>query len=111
MISFQGGRVVKRVFYNKKGQIHRIGDKPALIYQPSSDRKCVEYYQNGVLHRFSNPAKICWIDDEVVSEQFYLNGSEKSYKMHLAKKVLEKSHTRRIPNSATSMITAMAGLE
>jgi hypothetical protein len=46
------GRPVEKKWFNLKGQLHRDGDKPAVV-----TTEMLEWYQNGKLHREHGPAR------------------------------------------------------
>jgi hypothetical protein len=56
------------LWHNKNGQLHREGDKPAVIY--SNGDKC--WCKNGKLHRENNPAVVYYDGGEA----WYLNGQQ-----------------------------------
>ena len=53
-------------YYNKKGELHRENNQPAVHYFDGNDF----YFVNGKLHNEKGPA-ITWWDN---SSEFYLNG-------------------------------------
>lgn len=78
------------IFYNEEGEIHRSGDKPAVIrFRETSEVyrngelitdydeltmfvSCeLEYYVNGQLHREGDKPAIIWYDG---SKEYYMNG-------------------------------------
>jgi len=60
----------KTIWRNEKGEVHRLGDLPAIEYASGSKI----WYLNGKLHRLDGPA-VEYADGDKV---WYLNGEELS---------------------------------
>lgn len=54
-------------YYYKNGELHRDGDKPAIIYSDGSRR----WFKNGEYHREGNKPAIIYSDG---SEEYWVNG-------------------------------------
>ena len=89
-------------YYNEEGQLHRDGDKPAIIYSDGTkvyyvkgklhrdgDEPAIiqhdgrkEWYQDGKLHREGNKPALIWPDG---TKEYYRNGVE--YKLSIWEKM------------------------